>query len=181
MLFASTFQVVTLQIASITWPCSTDLQTGSACRASARGICQRTRQLGAASDDWFVPGVRVLPMGWSWSLHLAQKMHEHRPLHAGIPRDSMVFDRQPCSTLGAVSDACAAYVDNFVCISSSAMRANDAWSRIKESLVSNNLPVHEVEEASPEMDFFGLHPLWLLQVYAGERHARGDSVACSGP
>ena len=76
-------------------------------------------------DDWLVPCLRVLPMGWSWSLHLAQKVHEHRLLHAGIPRDSMVFDRQPCPTLDAVSDACAAYVDNFVFINSSAIRAKD--------------------------------------------------------
>ena len=149
----------TLHIAFITWPYPTDLRIGSACRTSARGTCQLTRRLGAASGPTTgsSPALGVLPMGWPWSLHLAQKVHEHRLLHAGIPRDSLVFDRQPCPTLDAVSDACTAYVDNFVCISASAARANDALSRIKESLVNNNLPVHEVEAASPEMDFVGLH------------------------
>ena len=124
---------------------------GSACRVSARGIVRgRFRP-----DDWLVPRLRVLPMGWSWSLHLAQKVHERRFLHAGIPREPMIFDRQPCPTLDSLSDACAARVDKFVCISSSASRANDALSRVQESLVSNHLPVHGVEEASPEMDFVG--------------------------
>ena len=49
MLIAFISQEETLRIASITRPCPTDLQTGLACCASARGTCQRTRQLGAAS------------------------------------------------------------------------------------------------------------------------------------
>ena len=42
-----------------------------------------------------VPCLKVLPMGWSWSLHIAQRMHEYRIAESGLSRSSRIVDRRP--------------------------------------------------------------------------------------
>ena len=50
---------------------------------------------GFAADSFAVPCLRVLPMGWSWSLHLAQKVHETRLKRLGADPDYRILDKVP--------------------------------------------------------------------------------------
>ena len=64
-------------------------------------------------DDYLIPSLRVLPMGWSWSLHLCQ-MFVSSQVHSVVPSSQQIIDKAPGRTLqNKDSVLCATYVDNF--------------------------------------------------------------------
>ena len=59
-----------------------------------------------------VPCFKVLPMGWSWSLYIAQAVHECRILRLGILPGQVIQDRKPGVSLHDGDTKAAVYVDN---------------------------------------------------------------------
>ncbi len=70
------------------------------------------RKLGLPMHVSVTPHLLVLPMGWSWSLHIAQKVHEFHIARAGVPREHLLADHSPTVPLAEVDAVVAAYVDN---------------------------------------------------------------------
>ena len=108
--------------------------------------------------DWMVPCLTVLPMGWSWSLHFAQKAHEFRLSTAGLTSENRVVDRMSTRPLRTQHDVRhAAYVDNNFFIGHCRADVNAQLNSICKELTHNDLPVHDIVEACSNTDFVGLH------------------------
>ena len=63
--------------------------------------------------------VRVLPMGWSWSVFLMQTVHVHMVNH--LSKLPWVVDKSPCAAFGAGSADSGVrmlYIDNFAVLGS---------------------------------------------------------------
>ena len=63
-------------------------------------------------DTLVVPALQVLPMGWSWSLHIAQRVHEGRLSAAGADPSLFIQDKKPATSLSHSKIHSAVYVDN---------------------------------------------------------------------
>ena len=96
-------------------------------------------------------------MGWYWSLHIAQRMHEYRIAESGLSRSSRIVDRHPPGALVPGGVKHAVYVDNFCVISDSKAASSLCASKIRSQLESANLPTHENVDGEVELDFVGLH------------------------
>ena len=57
-------------------------------------------RLGCHSKQRVVPCLKVLPMGWKWSLRMAQQVHLSRIYHLGVPRQDFVKDKVKSISLG---------------------------------------------------------------------------------
>ena len=92
-------------------------------------------------------------MGWSWSLHWAQKMHEHIAHSAGLEGNSRIVDRTPPPPLSSSSSvAHAIYVDNYVVIGPSKKQVTLQSKNHQKCLEGRGLPVHEITDAAAELD-----------------------------
>ena len=61
-----------------------------------------------------LPCLTVLPMGWSWAMHLCQGVLRHSIFQAGLSREFLVEDGQAGVHLETSEQVgCAAYVDKF--------------------------------------------------------------------
>ena len=64
-------------------------------------------------EEWLLPCLTILPMGWAWSLHLCQRVVSG-VVERFIPQDSMVDDKRAGVQLREPEAVCgAAYVDNY--------------------------------------------------------------------
>ena len=65
-----------------------------------------------APSEMLLPCLKVLPMGWSWSLYLCQQFTS-TIVSRHVPYDNMILDKKPGVVLSKPTDtAVAAYVDN---------------------------------------------------------------------
>ena len=110
----------------------------------------------APRGSLLVPLLTVLPMGWSWSLHIAQKMHECCLDRVGLDPRSRIVDRKATGSLGPSDLKHAAYVDNYLVISSDRGRSIAAATAAQKELTDSNLPVHEIFEGETQLEFCGL-------------------------
>ena len=108
-----------------------------------------------SGGDLISPRLVVLPMGWSWSLHLAQSISVEALLRSGVPEQNLIVDKRPCPSLA--SHVCAAaYVDNFMCVGSSREAVRSTGRKIHDTLNASKLPTHDVVDAEPRCEFVGL-------------------------
>lgn len=103
------------------------------------------------------PYLIVLPMGWSWALHLCQSVMMHAISQSGFCSQQIISDkRAPVRISNSDDMACGGYVDNFVVIGNDPEAVNAGLARISERLRSLGLTVHEEEPASLHATFVGL-------------------------
>ena len=102
-----------------------------------------------APNVMVTPCLSVLPMGFAFALHWAQKAHEQVLVRAGVARpDQFLFDFAPPPDL-TVEAAQVVYVDNgvFACCVSGV--ADEVRARAARALEDAGLPVHEVTTEGP--------------------------------
>eukprot|EP00435_Cladocopium_sp_Y103_P050327 s239_g15.t1 len=125
----------------------------------------KARELGIGSingqqlrpDDGLTPSLCVLPMGWSWALHLCQCVMSHAILSAGIDPQHVISDKGAAVQLQSLSDiACGGYVDNFIVLGCDQESVNAGLVSISEQLRGWGLTVHEEEKPSTNITFVGL-------------------------
>ena len=106
-----------------------------------------------------VPYLTVLPMGWSWALHLCQAVLDRAIRQTGFNEDSIISDKGMAVNIDGshVSCAAAAYVDNFAVIGLNRAEVDLRLSEIGRHLRAHGLTVHEEEQAASVCDFTGLH------------------------
>eukprot|EP00438_Fugacium_kawagutii_P030809 Skav229499 [mRNA] locus=scaffold2455:119515:131643:- [translate_table: standard] len=107
--------------------------------------------------DRIMPYLTVLPMGWSWALHLCQMVMDHAILTAGVLDMQTISDKgKPVHLESSLQLACAGYVDNYAIIGTDAAAVDAGLRRIGERLRSFGLTVHEECPAEHSGDFVGL-------------------------
>ncbi|CAK0911449.1 unnamed protein product [Prorocentrum cordatum] len=101
--------------------------------------------------------VTVVPMGWSWALHLCQSALTRALSDVGFGRDDMILDGGCPRPLVAEKDAlCAGYVDNFCVVSKCAETAASLARAVADLLTARGLPVLEFSPAVSKGVFTGL-------------------------
>eukprot|EP00959_Pyramimonas_sp_CCMP1952_P129174 2701175-Pyramimonas_sp.AAC.1 len=113
--------------------------------------------LPVAPDEMISPCVCVLPMGWSWALHVCQSVLRHALVSEGVDATNTIEDGLPAVSLQRASDtAGAGYVDNLMILGSDPAAVQDGLDRVCRILESLGLSVHELSPASREVSFVGL-------------------------
>ncbi len=104
------------------------------------------------------PYLTVLPMGWSWALHLCQMVMDGAISQAGFNSTSIISDKGTSVNigLGKISCGAAGYVDNFAVIGCNRSEVDSRLAAIGQHLRGLGLTVHEEEAASTQCDFVGL-------------------------
>ncbi|CAK0883156.1 unnamed protein product [Prorocentrum cordatum] len=108
-------------------------------------------------NDCVQPLVTVVPIGWSWALHLCQSALTRALSDVGFGRDGMSLDGGCPRPLVAEKDAvCAGYVDNFCVVSKCAETATSLARAVADLLTARGLPVLEFSPAVSKGVFTGL-------------------------
>ena len=119
-----------------------------------------------------IPCLTVLLMGWSWSLHLCQRVVSHCMAQTLEP-GAMIVDKSPGLLLagqGSQRDrptgdsrqpscfkaAGAVYVDNFAVLSTCQKYADQKILEAKGAMIKLGLVAHEMEPAATTAEFVGL-------------------------
>ncbi|CAK0816696.1 unnamed protein product [Prorocentrum cordatum] len=113
---------------------------------------------GVTGEDLVLPQVAVLPMGFSWALHLCQTVPQTSLCRAGFSPEDLVLDGHcgcqlsddPASVVGA------GYVDNYFVLGGSAKQVGQRLRVVPGDLVRHGLSVHELEAPSQDRDVLGL-------------------------
>eukprot|EP00971_Amphidinium_carterae_P288077 5718871-Amphidinium_carterae.1 len=113
---------------------------------AAHHIDPRIRAMyGLGENDRILPHLRVLPMGWSWSLHLCQNivaglMQKH------FPPCRMIGDKREAVVLSRETKLCgASYVDNLAVFGLSREDVDNKMDEIISTFSGKKLLIHEVE------------------------------------
>lgn len=113
------------------------------------------------------PALRVLPMGWTWALHVCQSVVEGIAAQA-LGHDALIRDKEQARLLAgrartaaspdgqASSLLCATYVDNACVMATSPERATEGLQKVVMALRARGLPVHEIHEPAEKQEFIGL-------------------------
>ena len=98
------------------------------------------------------PCITVLPMGFSWSFYLIQKLHEQSALRAlGTCRDDLVLEGYPAPSLVGGKSLAMPYCDNVHCLSTSRQECNAGMELMCKDLQNMGFSLHEDCAAN---DFF---------------------------
>ena len=85
------------------------------------------RDLGLSADsERIVFWVRVVPMGWSWSVHLIQEAHTHLVARK-LPHLPWIRDKRESTDLTTCKLAGAMYIDNFAVFGENPLKYNALW------------------------------------------------------
>ncbi|CAK0807986.1 unnamed protein product, partial [Prorocentrum cordatum] len=101
------------------------------------------------------PVLRVLPMGWSWSLYFCQCMVEQAVLDSGLPPSRLVQDRRAAAGLEE-GPLAAVYVDGVAFLGASEKCCSDGCASAVELLGSRGLICKGMVGASEQQSFTGL-------------------------
>ena len=113
--------------------------------AAALGLTQLDGQP-LRGDELIFPCLQVLPMGWSWALHLCQGFLRAAIRDAGVPDECVLADGRPAPRLGDHQPVAAAgYVDNYAVVGTSAAVTDKYCDRISEELRRRGVTVHELQ------------------------------------
>ena len=101
--------------------------------------------------------LRVLPMGFSWALHLCQGVLRRGLSLGGFPPSSLIEDGQPGRQVRHGEPPVAAgYVDNFFVLGTEASSTDSHCDCVRFQLEKLGLVVHDREPASHDAEFLGL-------------------------
>ncbi|CAK0804096.1 unnamed protein product, partial [Prorocentrum cordatum] len=99
----------------------------------------------------------VLPMGFSWALHMCQLALRAGIERAGVPRQLVIEDGLPGVVIRPEGQAAVAgYVDNYVAVSSVEAEAGRALASVTAELEGVGLRVHTPEQAADSCSFLGM-------------------------
>ena len=104
------------------------------------------------------PYLTVLPMGWSWALHLCQSVMNHAIVESGVPPHRIISDKgQPVKLSNPGDIACGGYVDNFLVVGCDQSAVDAGLAAIAGRLRGLRLTVHEEVGATHNTSFVGLN------------------------
>ena len=107
-------------------------------------------------DSIIVPRLRVLPMGWSWSLWICQMVHEQMGIESEQSDVDKIVDQSPPPPLQSHNILHAKYVDNFLVMSHNPAEVERSCNTLTNKLNSHQLRVHECFGPVTSCSFVGL-------------------------
>ena len=102
------------------------------------------------------PCISVLPMGFSWSLWIAQEINRSKVVEAGLPASAEVNAHSQENTFVHHPLRFVVYVDNIAIFGRDKEMVNKAMEKVIVVLNSCGLLTHEHTEAEPECKLLGL-------------------------
>ena len=110
---------------------------------------------GCDNEGQCFPCLRVVPMGWSWAMWLAQRIHQEQCLVAsGLGMDRLLTDRRPAPSLeGTEAPVIMPYADNLNIAGTN--KAQDTKDNVARHLRSLSFSVHEELDACTTADSLG--------------------------
>ena len=116
----------------------------------------RIAGMGFSAGELVMPELQVLPMGWSWALHLCQCYLVSAIHGVGVSEGSVITDGRDGVLLGSPSDVgVAAYVDNYCVVGQDASGVDRLCDQISAALTRRGLVVHDLERSSGQAVFTG--------------------------
>ena len=102
----------------------------------------------AAEGGWVWPGLRVIPMGWSWAMWLSQRVHANICLQeTGLSFERVLVDGNPCPDLSGGEVALLPYADILNVLGIDQARVQAVKDKIVGGLRRVGFIVHEELEA----------------------------------
>ena len=102
------------------------------------------------------PMLQVVPMGWSWAMWIAQRVHQHQCLVAsGLSPDRVMTDRRPVPSLETDEPFVLPYADNLNVGGTSQSAVQELKDKIVQHLRSLGFKVHEELDATSLADSLG--------------------------
>ncbi|CAK0866361.1 unnamed protein product [Prorocentrum cordatum] len=113
---------------------------------------------GVDGESLLLPQVVVLPMGFSWALHLCQAVLQTSLGRAGFSPSDLILDGQCGCQLTDDPDSVvgAGYVDNYFVLGGPPKTVSERLQAVADDLMRHGLAVHELEAPSQDRDFLGL-------------------------
>ena len=129
-----------------------------------------------------LPELLVLPMGWSWALHMCQSVLNNALRISNFSLQSQVVDGSATAhIIQPVGDVCAGYVDNFAVLGSCRKSVQSKRDRICTVLRDQmGLPVHELSDAEPAGTFIGLEfsEGRIFRIKKNRLHRLRSAISC---
>ena len=102
------------------------------------------------------PCLTVLPMGFTWSFYLVQKLHEQSTLHSlSIPRDRLFLDARPAPQLHDKQIGSMPYSDNVHVLGKDGDAVERGLMRACQDLRDMGFSIHEEQPATTHMQTLG--------------------------
>ena len=111
---------------------------------------------GYLDHDSVTPQLNVLPMDWSWSLWIAQCLHEDVGRECGQLAADHIVDRAPSQSLSINNVLHAKYVDNFIELGHDPATVALEANSLTAALNDKHLKVHEMFGPTSDATFVGL-------------------------
>ena len=101
------------------------------------------------SGGWVWPRCRVIPMGWSWAMYIAQRVRQHLCLEAAqLDTSRLLVEGRPAPDLSSDEVAIIPYADNLNVAGTDQIRVQQVKDAIVARLRHHGFRVHEETEAS---------------------------------
>lgn len=113
------------------------------------------------------PQLVVIPMGWSWAMYFAQRIHQHQVmLGTGMSFEEILVDGRPAPLLRSVKAIAVPYADNLNIVGVSREHVQDLKDKAVARLREVGFRVHEEEDAQPHAKALG----FILDGQRGRAH-----------
>ena len=110
-----------------------------------------------SGEAWLCPVVSVLPMGFSWAVHLTHSAHRELLARAGVgDRRQELTDRRPAPQMSLAKPISLIYIDNELFISYVGSSAKKSRQTAQTALETQGLPFHEVCDNQRLIEAIGL-------------------------
>ena len=107
-------------------------------------------------DDMVYPQFGVVPMGWSWAMFFAQRVHQNQALiSSGLGMSRILAEGLPAPSLDDGEPCILAYADNLNVIGTDKDRVQKVKDDITTHLEKIGLRVHEVMDANRIVESLG--------------------------
>ena len=105
--------------------------------------------LPSSPSGWVWPMLQVLPMGWSWAMYFAQRVHQHLCLEAtGLSMSQVLVEGRPAPDMSKEGVVLIPYADNLNVAGLNQNEVQHVKDTVVKHLRDKGFRVHEETEAS---------------------------------
>ena len=107
-------------------------------------------------DEHIYPALKVVPMGWSWAMWIAQRIHQYQATVAlNVPVDQVLADGRPAPSLVEGKPVLIPYADNLNVCGTDREAVQNAKQKVVKHLRELNFRIHEEQDATPVVQALG--------------------------
>ena len=110
---------------------------------------------GAQNPVLMFPTMKVVPMGWSWAMYIAQRVHQCQAMTAGgVPIERVLVDGRPAPPLGD-DPILVPYADNLNIVGVNKQKVQEMKDKIIAHLHTIGFRTHEEQDAELRAEALG--------------------------